>query len=344
MQIILTSQEYDTLRTMYKTEKDKKKAERIHIILLFHQGYKPKEIADILYLDENTISTWKNKFLNRKNINDWLSTNYVSYFGKVSCKSIQHLRSYLSVFKVPNKKELLNYLDCIGIKYGLSGLQKLLKRIGFSYQTIHKLPGKCPIEKQQQWIKTFNETIEKVTEQEVILFADSTHPTHNTTYSKIWTQKGKPRYIESNTGRQRLNICAAYNVDNQDLIFLEDETINHLSIIKLLDKCLDKYPLKERITIYLDNAAYHKSKEIKAYLEKNTTINLSFLPPYSPNLNPIERLWKFANEKVINLKYYPVFDEFKEKTTNFYHNISQYKQELENRINYNFQIFDIVQT
>jgi transposase len=104
-------------------------------------------------------------------------------------------------------------------------------------------------------------------------------------------------------------------------------------------KCLAKYSDKKTITIYLDNATYHKSKQVKAFIAAHPQIKLSYLPPYSPNLNLIERLWKFVNEKVINLKYYPDFNQFKECIIGFYNNIAIYATELKNRITFNFQSF-----
>jgi transposase len=174
---------------------------------------------------------------------------------------------------------------------------------------------------------------------EVILFMDSVHPTHNTVYSKVWSKIGIPRWICSNTGRNRLNISGAYNPVDKELVIVEAPTVNEHTTIELLEKCVEKYPEKEIITIYLDNAAYHKSKLVKKFIEKHPQINLSYLPPYSPNLNLIERLWKFANEKVVNLKYYPDFNQFKEQIINFYNHIAEYADELGKRITFNFQTF-----
>ena len=343
MKIELTPEEFVILRANYKSEKDKKKAERINIILLLHKGYSQKEVSDILNLDEDTISKWKSAFIKKKDINSWLSTNYISYFGKITTIQMSQIRQYLTIFKVSNIKEIQSFVSITSTaNYSISGVQKLLVRLGFSYQTIHKLPGKCPIDKQKVWVANFESMLANKSENDVILFMDGVHPTHNTKYTKIWSEKGHPRFIESNTGREHLNICGAYNPDNQDLTFIEDVTINGETIIKLVKKIIQKYPSNKNITIYLDNAKYHKSQKVKDFLATQNNIKFDFLPPYSPNLNLIERLWKFANEKVINLKYYPFFQQFKSKILNFYENINIYQKELENRITYNFQLFQNV--
>jgi len=179
---------------------------------------------------------------------------------------------------------------------------------------------------------------------EVILFMDSVHPTHNTVYSKVWSEVGIPRWICSNTGRQRLNISGAYNPIEAEFVMVEEQTVNELTTIHLLEKCLEKYPHKETITIYLDNASYHKSQLVKEFVRLHPQIKLSYLPPYSPNLNLIERLWKFANEKVVNLKYYHDFKQFKEQMLNFYNNIQTNAEQLKERITFKFQTFENVIT
>jgi len=124
---------------------------------------------------------------------------------------MSQIRQYLNIFKVSDKKEVQSFLSVsLSINYTISGLQKLLDRIGFSYQTIHKLPGKCPIDAQKQWVKNFENKLATKSDNEVILLMDGVHPTHDTKYSKIWAQKGQSRYIQSNTGREG-HICGAYN-------------------------------------------------------------------------------------------------------------------------------------
>ncbi len=94
---------------------------------------------------------------------------------------------------------------------------------------------------------------------------------------------------------------------------------------------------KYKIHVILDNAGYHKDPALQAFA-KNLAIELHYLPPYSPNLNPIERLWKIMHEKVSANKYYETFSDFTEATLNFFKNIGRNKLLLRSRITDNFQI------
>ena len=87
--------------------------------------------------------------------------------------------------------------------------------------------------------------------------------------------------------------------------------LNTQATISFLDKIEKAYPTKRKIHIFLDNARYYKNQAVKNYLE-GSKIQLHFLPPYSPNLNPIERLWKWLKQRVIYNTYYEYFDDFRQ--------------------------------
>ena len=97
------------------------------------------------------------------------------------------------------------------------------------------------------------------------------------------------------------------------------------------------YPTAQTIYIFLDNAKYNHSNLVTTEA-KLLGIKLIFLPPYSPNLNLIERLWKFMKKKVKGNKYYKTFKEFTKAIHDFFKNISQYKSELETLLTLNFEI------
>jgi len=117
--------------------------------------------------------------------------------------------------------------------------------------------------------------------------------------------------------------------------------INHLSVIELLEKIREIH--KDSvipITIFLDNAKY---QVCKAVTERATTLNieLMFLPSYSPNLNLIERLWKWVKKDCLNCKYYSKFCEFKNEIDNSLNKIKtgQAQSELESLLTLKFQLF-----
>ncbi|MDB2614410.1 IS630 family transposase [Chlamydiales bacterium] len=154
-------------------------------------------------------------------------------------------------------------------------------------------------------------------------------------------KKGERKEIPTNTGRQRLNLWGAINIFTKKLLIKEDDTLHAESTITFLEMIEEAYPNKSKVHLICDNARYYKNKEVTAYLA-TSKIKIHFLPPYSPNLNPIERLWKFRNEQVIYNKYYEKFAEFKYEVANFLrksiYNVQTLKNTLNQRITDRFQI------
>ncbi len=146
-------------------------------------------------------------------------------------------------------------------------------------------------------------------------------------------------FVRAPAGRKRFNVLGALHAVTHELITVTNETyINAESIGELLVKIASLH-LATPITLVLDNARYQKCARVTE-LAASLTIELLYLPPYSPNLNLIERLWKFTKKKCLYSKYYQDFSSFKEaiidcmkKTQN------EYKKELDSLLTLRFQTF-----
>lgn len=146
----------------------------------------------------------------------------------------------------------------------------------------------------------------------IVLNFDPMHQTHNNENGHGWQEKGKEgtKTVKSNTGRRRLNILGAINMENLDIVpFITEENCHKETIKVFLDEVKSTYPKAKEIKIFLDNARYQRNYEVMEYAE-DLNITLEFMPPYSPNLCLIERLWKLFKKKVIKNTYYESFDEF----------------------------------
>ena len=160
----------------------------------------------------------------------------------------------------------------------------------------------------------------------------------NPVLSSGWIKKGKEFEVKTNSGRQRLNINGAIEINSLDVISRSCKTVNKNSICELLRAIRKKNPDEDKIYLVLDNAAYNRAGKVKK-LAKELKIRLMYLPPYSPNLNPIERLWKFMKKKVMANMHYPDLASFKNEVMLFFRGIRKYKKELSTLITDNFQVF-----
>ena len=118
------------------------------------------------------------------------------------------------------------------------------------------------------------------------------------------------RFVRTFSGRQRYNVLGAINFVTKKVHTITNATyITATEICQMLKTVAAEYPSK-KIHIVLDNARYQKC-ELVTSLAKELGIDLVYIPPYSPNLNPIERLWKFTKGK-LRVKYYSDFKSFKD--------------------------------
>ena len=155
----------------------------------------------------------------------------------------------------------------------------------------------------------------------------------------MWQPKGAKGTIlvKTNTGRKRINIIGGLDYKNMKVITtLTEEKCNKYRIVEFLEKIRQEYSDKN-IVIILDNAKYNLAEYTTKFAEWYG-IELFFLPPYSPNLNLIERLWKFSKKKLVHNKYYEKFKEFTENATNFFNNINIHTKELTNILTQKFEI------
>jgi len=332
MKIKLTNTEKEELRVIHRTLSDGQERDRIKSILLLNDGYSCQEISKILLIDNDTVTNWKQTFQKKENIRDWFPSKYKAYSGRLSDEEKKQITEYIDNNMIVDSKILINYLEKeYSVKYSKSGICKLLLTLGFVYKQTTLIPSKLDTEKQKEFKTQYEELEKNLKEDEMIAFIDGVHPQHNTKATRAWIRKGKSKEIKSNTGRQRLNLNGIYNPHSQEILIQEDERINAESTIKFFQKIENYYKEKKKIYLIVDNAKYYKNDKVRKYVE-NSTIEMIFLPPYSPNLNLIERLWKFMRKEVINNLYYEKFKEFRDAVLGFFDRSPLFKEELKSFI------------
>lgn len=327
-QVKLSEKERIELIALHKKNMRAKEADKIKAILLLDKGYSHQETSEILLIDENTITNWKKDFLRSKNSNEWLKDNYFGYQGKLNKEQLKQVEDFLENSIIQASEQVKRFIKQeYNVDYTVQGTVNLLHNIDYVYKYTRNIPSKYNPEKQEQF-KAFYELLENsIPHNQVILFTDASHPQHNTEPTRVWVKKGEEKIIKSNTGRNRVNINGMYNPLNQDFIYTTPDTVNAEKMIELFKDVENHYQDKEVIHVIADNARYIKNKDIDKYLD-NSRINLIFLPPYSPNLSLIERIWKFLRKKIIRTIYYESFNVFKKSILDFLDNINQCKDEL----------------
>jgi len=336
MNDFLKPTEIVALKLLHK-KADKKQRDKIKGILLLNRGYAYTEIAEILLIDQTTVWRWYESYAS-EGIDGLMKDNYTGGTSKLTerqqTKLIEHLESNMYL----TAKEICAFVKkTFKVSYTPKGMTSLLHQLGFTYKKPKHIPGKADIEAQKEFIKKFRKLQKKKSAEDRIYFMDGVHPMHNSQPAYGWIRKGKDMVLKANTGRQRINLNGAYNLEDHTVVIQEAEMINGQSTVSLLKEMLQKQPLG-LIYVILDNARYYRSGFVQDFVSQNKRIRLLFLPPYSPNLNVIERLWKFFKKKVIYNSYYAEFAVFRKYCLNFFKNIEKFRTELQTLMTDNFQL------
>ncbi len=326
MKISLTAKEREDLIKLEREIPHKGIGIRIRIILALNDGYDSKDVARILLLDEDTITSWKKKYLEGKLFSDWLGSKFFGYSGKLTKLQESEIEKLVEEKTIVDSKEIVTYIkNVFGISYSVSGVTKLLHKLNFVYKKTVIIPGKLDPIKQMKFLEEYESLKKNLEATEKILFLDGVHPSHNTQKVKCWIKKGVNKEIRSNTGRKRLNIHGAFCLENLELVSNQFKTLDAVTTIEFFDQIQEEYINLTKIYCIADNARYYKNKDVKAYLDnKNCRIKLIFLPSYSPNLNFIERLWKYMKKYIIGTKYREKFKEFEEDISYFLNHTTEY--------------------
>ena len=308
MSFELTSAQIKELEKLHRSIKDKRIADRVKCVVALAKGFSFNEIHDILLIEERSARRYFAKY-KKMGADGLLIMNYKGGISKLSKDQEIKLCKHIEDNLYSTASEITSYIKkAFNIDYTSDGLVITLHRLGFSYKKTKRIPARADAEKQKAFLKEYNKLRKAQKSYEKTYFIDGVHPTHNVMPAYAWIKKGKEKEVKSNCGRQRININGAYSPDDNDIIVRKDESINAQSTIELFKMIEKKNNHKSRINVISDNARYYKSKLVKEYL-KSSKIVMIYLPSYSPNLNLIERLWKFFKKKVMYNKYYDTLEE-----------------------------------
>ena len=293
------------------------------------------KIAEYFFLTERSISNYKNRY-KQGGLEELLNDYYIGRSAYLSPKEQSKLIVELESTVYPTTRSVISYVKKeFGVVYTVGGMNTLLHNLGFSYKKPKGVPGKAKTEEQQAFVSRYN----RVKKRSLVYFADSTHPMLNPVLSSGWIRRGKGFEIKTNSGRQRVNINGAIEMKTLSVVSRSCKRVNGRSMCDLLRAIRLKHPKAREIHLVLDNAPYNKSSPVRD-LAKELGIKIMYLPAYSPNLNPIERLWKFMKREVMANRYFPDLETFQRELMLFLRGIRKHKRKLSTLITDNFHIVE----
>lgn len=230
-----------------------------------------------------------------------------------------------------------------GIRRSENQVRTFMHRVGLRCRKVGMVPAKADPEVQAAYVQEQLEPrlAEAQAGKRAVFFVDAAHFVLAPFLGFLWSFARV--FIRAPAGRQRFNVLGALNALTHELVTVTNTTyITATSVCELLQK-LAALNLGVPITLFLDNARYQKCALVQT-LAASLQIELCYLPAYSPNLNLIERLWKFVKKQSLYSKYYADFTAFK---TAMEHCLAQthttHKAALDSLLTLRFQTFEKAQ-
>ena len=313
---------------------------RLFSLYLKSQGvYNHGQIADIVGVCADSVTNYI-KCYNAGGLRAVYANNY----GTNQSELENHSESLLSYFEEHPPHTINQAIAVIkeltDIERSPTQVKKWFKSHGLKYRKCGQIPAKAKPEVQKAFVEqTLNPLIQKAENEEIhLLFMDAAHFVMGVFLCFLWSVKRV--FVKSSPGRKRYNVLGAVNAINQHIhTYTNTDYINAESIVEFLHQLRIYYYDMKPIYIVVDNARYQKC-QLVFYVAWQFNIHMVYLPGYSPNLNIIERLWKWVKKNALYATYYSDFEQFKDAIDKTIKKANQEaKAEIKTLLSLKFQMF-----
>jgi transposase len=312
---------------------------RMHCLRLKYRGYQNQAIADILEISRNTVGNYL-RLYEQSGLEGLKTLHYRGPVGKLDQHQPQVEQSFRQrpPRSVKEARERIKKLT--GIKRSLTRVRAFMKRMGMNPRATGQIPAKADAEAQKQFHdQVLQPLLQKAQAGKChVFFLDSAHFVLAAFVAIVWCFERV--FVKTAPGRFRLNVIGAIHATSHELTVLYNNTyITADTVVLLLERIAKRYK-NLPIHIVLDNARYQHCQFVKDAASK-LNITLVFLPPYSPNLNLIERLWKFIKAEVCAANYFQDSKTFQNAILDFLYQLDRKhsKKQLKSLLTHKFQLF-----
>ncbi len=316
----------ELLEELYKNELFTKQARRYLTNL---EGYRTNfypntnRISKHLRVCTKTIRNW---------IHDWNDYGPEGLIikkqeGRPSTLSNQEIANLISFIELNPRNsgfdfitwtlKTMKYLISKEIKKDLSfsAISRLLKQYDIVKIKPRPMPSKGDLKKKEQFKQDLGDILIDFHPDDVLLYQDESSFYQSGTIHAKWAKKGSNPILKIYGTYSRLNVFGIINPITGQSHFQYIKRLNAESFITYLKAIRREYPDANRIFLIIDNGPGHRAKKVDIYLKKEYVIKLIKLPPYSPDLNPIETVWHEVKKDVVYITFYPLMVDFRTALT-----------------------------
>src|SRR5437763_1655507 len=343
--IRLTPKQRQDISERRRQAQDRRIYQRLSAVLWSDDGRTREEIAELVGVSTRQVGQWFRIFRN-KGLEQLCTLHYQGDPGRLRPAQVERLKQEIAKGVFHNAEQIRTWIEeTFGVPYSATGVKDLLRRIGASYHKVSGFFWKADVRKQRRFVRKYRRHKREAGPETRRYFVDACHPVWGVDllYS-CWLLVGQRFYVGVGNGRKRLNILGAYCPDDHDYVDLRltKENITGEQFVKLLEALRAKHPDAEKFLLYLDNARYYNKPCVKEWLANHREFRLVPLPAYSPNLNLIERLWKFLRKKALN-RWDRTFEAMQTAVAEVLDRLVDYRDELATLMTERFAIVEVEQ-
>lgn len=282
------------LRALHQSSRPEERL-RWNIILLLADGHTWVQIATVLYCSSATIARWQQRYLELgmagiapvsesttlywwvARIVVWVQTYTPTHFG--------YLRSRWCCSTL---------VLLLAREYNVQVSRETVRRYLHQSQLVWRRPRPTlrPYDDDyDQIVRKIKRLLNGLPSNEIALFQDEAEVCTNPKIGSMWMTKGKQATVETPGNNEKRHLIGSLAWDTCRLVTTWAERRNSASFLAHLDQLRTTLRCYRRIHVICDNASFHKSKAVLAYVKKHPRIKLHYLPKYAPETNPIERVW-----------------------------------------------------
>lgn len=322
-----------------REERDARIWRRLSAILWLAEGITAEEVASRLGVTSRQVRKWLKLFRTR-GLDGLCQLHYQGRVPWLDDAQIEELKAEIAKGTFHMAQQIIDWIDKrFQVKYSPSGVKELLKRINVSYHKVSGFLWKADPVEQEEWLDDYR--CDPVGADIRRYFIDACHPVWGFEVLYFcWLLVGQRFHVKVGLGRARLNILGAYCPEDHEYldIRLTRDNINGEQFVNLLRLLRERHPKTKRFILYLDNAKYYDAPVVREWLGRHPQFQLKFLPPYSPNLNLIERLWKLLRKEAF-CRSYDSFELMQAGVSAVLDHLEKYHSQLDTLMTEDFHVF-----
>src|SRR4051812_8731299 len=344
--IILAPEQRREIERRRKGTLDRRVYQRLTAVLTVAEGDSREAVAHLLGIGLSQLGEWLRVYRN-EGLDALCTLHYKGDPGKLTAREVDQLKGKVGTGCFRNSDQIRQWVqDTFGVSYTPSGLKDLLRRVGISYHKVSGFLWKADPDEQRAFVKRVarhrREARRPGAPRTRRYYVDACHPVWGLDLVYCcWLLVGQRLLVGMGSGRKRLNILGAYCPDDHEYIDyrLTRDNVNGEQFVNFLRLLRSTHPEVERFILYVDGARYYGSPVVKEWLSRHPEFLLSGIPAYSPNVNLIERLWKFMRAKALS-RWHKTFEDMQAAISEVLDHLEDYRGELRTLMTEKFHIID----